>query len=284
MTHEAKGGYMKSEGWPLTPAYALASILLCTQVWAQDDPTGQREAGHWPDGGVVYSGGKRPATTERVRLLRSELGVPSTVSGDERSVQLVEAARSGNAAAVARLLNSGALPNARTAEGRVAITASVESGNFETMRELIDKGADVNVKDGAGNTALATAALSGHDRMVRYLLKSGARPDAKADNGCTPLLNAALMGRAEAARLLLSAGADPSIRNRDGWPALVLAARGIHIETMRALIDARADPNILGRDSLSPLYWAIFRRSRPAAELLVKSGADVGALSLEVLD
>jgi ankyrin repeat protein len=83
---------------------------------------------------------------------------------------LKDACQSGDAAAVAFLLQVGANPNL-TSTGETALFAAVSSDNLECVRQLLDAGADVNATDCDGWTCLFHLRS---ERVARHLLEHGA--------------------------------------------------------------------------------------------------------------
>jgi ankyrin repeat protein len=82
---------------------------------------------------------------------------------------LVQAARLGQAQAVTVLLEKGADPDARLANGRTALMEAAARGHYETVRALMIHGADKLLKDGAGHTAFDLAFEKQHGDIVALL-------------------------------------------------------------------------------------------------------------------
>jgi len=98
----------------------------------------------------------------------------------ELNDQLFEAARKGDAAAVAALLDKGAEVNARFRYGTTALFKAAERGNTEVVKVLLAHGADVTVKDTFYSATAMTWALSNkHVDIVRALLDKS--PDSVGD-------------------------------------------------------------------------------------------------------
>ena len=66
-------------------------------------------------------------------------------------------------------------------------------------------------------------------------------------------------------------------------PALIAAVRAQRLETVQRLLGSGADPDLTGRDGFAPLYWAVYKRNRAIADLLLAAGASPGTYSLEGL-
>ncbi|HKQ52326.1 MAG TPA: ankyrin repeat domain-containing protein, partial [Pyrinomonadaceae bacterium] len=89
--------------------------------------------------------------------------------------QLWEAARKGDAAAVAALLDKGADVNAKFRYGTTALFKAAERGHTEVVKLLLARGADVTVKDTFyGATAMTWALENNHIEVVRALLEKSA--------------------------------------------------------------------------------------------------------------
>ncbi len=96
---------------------------------------------------------------------------------------------------------------------------AAKKGNLAEIARLLDAGADIEGKGGffsLGQTPLAIAVWYGRDEAVRLLLERGANTEARDDSGDTPLLVAATFGRDKIAELLLEHGADPRVRGEGG--------------------------------------------------------------------
>lgn len=170
-----------------------------------------------------------------------------------------EAVRRGDLDRVLEILRQ----RPRTVEDRD--TLRPQSGNLPLLQQA---------------TALHFAAQSGHPGIVRALLDAGADVNARNPQGITPLHLAAWDGNAEIASLLLVRGADPKGRNHrnEGMSALDIAAMTGGAEVIRVLLahgaDAReADPV----KKASPLHLAAAWDQIPAAEELLRGGADLNA-------
>ena len=86
--------------------------------------------------------------------------------------QLWAAARKGDAAEVAALLDKGADVNAKFRYGMTALFKAAERGNTEVVKVLLARGADATVKDTFyGATAMSWALDHGHDEIVRAILE-----------------------------------------------------------------------------------------------------------------
>jgi ankyrin repeat protein len=115
---------------------------------------------------------------------------------------LIRAAKAGDTAVIALLLEKGADPKLATRNGINPIMAAAGLGTKEedgvgrkkTEKEIIDSvglflnaGGDLNAVDSRGETALHGAAQKGWNEVVRYLAERGARLDVKDNKGLTPL-------------------------------------------------------------------------------------------------
>jgi uncharacterized protein len=115
---------------------------------------------------------------------------------------IVRAAKAGDVAVLALLLEKGADPKLATRNGVNALMAAAGVGTKEedtvgrkkTEKEVIDSielclkaGVDINAEDSRGQTALHGAAQKGWDQVVRYLADHGAKLGAKDKKGLTPL-------------------------------------------------------------------------------------------------
>ena len=133
---------------------------------------------------------------------------------------LMSAVLARDRAAVHRLLDAGADPDARNAAGATALLWAVD--DLEMTRLLLEYGADINARSDDGRTAILVATgRAGAVPIVRLLLEYGA--DASDDSADTnPLFASARIGDADAIQLLLDRGVDV---NKSGYGAIVWALK-----------------------------------------------------------
>lgn len=85
--------------------------------------------------------------------------------------QLFEAARAGDAALVASLLDKGADVNAKFRYGTTALFKAAERGHANVVKLLLDRGADATIQDTYYSATAMTWALNkGHAEVVKLLL------------------------------------------------------------------------------------------------------------------
>src|SRR6185503_18274011 len=85
--------------------------------------------------------------------------------------QLFEAARAGDAALVASLLDKGADVNAKFRYGATVLFKAAERGHANVVKLLLERGADATIKDTYyGATAMTWALDKGHAEVVGLLL------------------------------------------------------------------------------------------------------------------
>lgn len=115
------------------------------------------------------------------------------------------AAARGEAEKVRRLLDEGAVLNARNGKGRTPLYESAKRGHSQVVQLLLERGADVDAREARGFTALMAAVRHGH--IAELLLDGGADPNSRCGCGSTPLYHAVMAGDAALVRLLLDRGA-----------------------------------------------------------------------------
>jgi ankyrin repeat protein len=239
--------------------------------------------------------------------LRLEFGVAVivviawlVVSGFSRSLNaaeptLLDAAESGDRAAVTRMLAKGANPNAPGPDGTTAIMYAASNGDLELVRALLKAGANVKSKNQFGTSAITEAAIVGSAPVIDALLKAGADPNTRNPEGETPLMAVARSGNVEAARLLLEARADiNATESFGGQSALMWAAAQSQAEMVKLLASTKgADLNARGvvrqwerkvikeprpkdmnKGGFTPLIYAAREGCVECARHLMAAGAD----------
>ena len=103
--------------------------------------------------------------------------------------ELLEAAETGNLAAVTSALQRGANVNARDGGfGRTALMSASMRSLIPIMRVLLEAGAQVNLHGALGETALILAASGRGGESIEVLLAGGADPNRADRDKKTPLM------------------------------------------------------------------------------------------------
>ena len=98
-------------------------------------------------------------------------------------------------------------------KGETALIISIKRRDAPWMAFLLQNGADPNMKDADGNTPLIVAAMTAFSDGVRLMVAGKAQVDAPNGRGETPLIKAVQMKDGASVQLLLNAGADPDRRD-----------------------------------------------------------------------
>jgi ankyrin repeat protein len=200
------------------------------------------------------------------------LGVQDGQAGEKATMNLLDAARIGDAETVRSLLGEDTGTEMRDADGRTPLLLATRRDEVEIARLLIEAGADVNAKDTIRDTPFLYAGAEGRDAILRLILATG-RADLRDTNryGGVALIPAAHHGHPSTVRILLETDIDVDHINDLGWTALIEAVilgdgGPVHQEIVGLLVDAGADPKIADRDGVTPLEHARKRGFREMAE------------------
>ena len=150
---------------------------------------------------------------------------------------------------------------------------AVRKHHAERARLLIDHGADLSMDAGDGRTLYEAAVVSGHPELAQYLADHGA--EVVSLDATRRLAAACNAGYLAAARALLDR--DPELLSRlpnGGGDLLADAADYNRLEAARVMIQIGCAVNPSGT---TPLHQAALNGHVEMAELLIASGADVGA-------
>src|SRR5882762_8086919 len=150
------------------------------------------------------------------------------------STPFLQAAKLADLPYMRLLVDYGADPSIRTAEGATPLMAAAGVGiwqvgesagsndeAFEAVKLCYELGNDVNAVDGNGDSALHGAAHRGSNAIVKFLVEKGAKLDVVNTLGWTPWIVAdgvlypnTYNRRLETAELLVKLGADPKAGTR----------------------------------------------------------------------
>ena len=95
----------------------------------------------------------------------------------------------------------------------VEIHEAARTGNIEVVKQYLAAGGDVNAKNDDGYTPLHVSAHGDTKEIAELLITNGADVNAKAAGGWTPLHSAAERGHKEITQLLIAKGVDVNTRN-----------------------------------------------------------------------
>uniref|UniRef100_A0A3P9ADR6 Ankyrin repeat and sterile alpha motif domain containing 1A n=1 Tax=Esox lucius TaxID=8010 RepID=A0A3P9ADR6_ESOLU len=212
--------------------------------------------------------------------------------------ELLEAARTGNLAAVEKLL-SGKRQSSGSGSGSSGAGGSSNSSGHNASHPLssllsIWRGPNVNCVDSTGYTPLHHAALNGHSEVVEALLRNEALTNIADNKGCYPLHLAAWKGDQRIVRLLIHQGpSHPKLneqsssvehkefkrcgpfdlhmnaKNNDNETPLHCAAQYGHSEVVRLLLEELTDPTMRNNRFESPLDLAALYGRLEVVKLLL---------------
>ncbi len=179
--------------------------------------------------------------------------VPATPHATAPQVQLIDAVKKGDLAAVRAVLPQVDV-NAAQDDGTTALHWAVHFDNAPVVDLLIKAGAKVDVANRYRMTPLALACINGNTGIIERLLKAGAHANRAFPTGETPLMTAARSGQADAAKVLLAHGADVNARETyRGQTALMWAAARGDAAMIKTLLEAGANvqattPTVVRKD------------------------------------
>ena len=189
------------------------------------------------------------------------------------------AVRRGDLATVDLLLKAGAKASTANRYGVTPLYLASANGDAVTVARLLDAGADPNTSLPDGETVLMTAARTGNVAVIKALVARGANVRARERRkGQDALMWAAAENNAAAVTALIEAGADRDSRSNGGaFTPFLFAVRGGHLDSSRALLDAGVDVNQPLSDGTSPLVLAVMNAHYELAGLLLERGANPNA-------
>ncbi|HTM50605.1 MAG TPA: ankyrin repeat domain-containing protein [Bryobacteraceae bacterium] len=193
------------------------------------------------------------------------------------SDKFYNAIRTGDQAAVDKLLAGGADVNTRDSRGNTPLMYAAAVGSPSMLRNLLDKGADPKAKNTFDSTALMWC--SNDLAKVRLLLDKGADVNARTKQGGSVLFIAAAHdGNAAVIRLLLERGADTKAPGPAGaTAALMMSARANDTESAKLLLEQGAVVKAKGFAGFTALISAAGYGNAGLVKLLLARGADVNA-------
>lgn len=160
--------------------------------------------------------------------------------------------RSGDLAAVKKMLDEKIPVNTPASDGVLPLVAACEKGNQEMASLLLDRGAEINGSSDDGTTPLLAAAGAGSVPLVKFLL--GRDGDIQGTNtlGETVLHRASEKGDMTMLRLFMEKEINVNAGTNDGSTPLHVAAMNGHLEAVTFLVEKGADPMIEDSEGMRP--------------------------------
>lgn len=189
---------------------------------------------------------------------------------------LHSAAASGNLPQAAKLLASGADPDAPDQEGFSPAMRAVQSRQVEVLELLLQSGAKVDFQGAGGNTAVHLAVLTGDLRSLEKLIAAGADLQRRNGDKVTPLY-LAVKNNSPAVEMLVKAGALPADFTCADESYLLSAARSGCRVLVDILIERGVDLTVRSATGACALHYAVNRGHVDVVHVLLDHGANVDA-------
>ena len=223
---------------------------------------------------------------EAVRdVLRKDPNLVRQLNADGENI-LNAPAKLGHEEMVSFLIARGADPELplRYFETR-PLHGAAEVGDLKMAALLIDRyKANVNVENRNGETPLMLAALKGNVQMMDLLVLRRAKVNVKDRDGRTALLKCVVEEPEEEAVAvrLIRYGSAMNILDHKGYAAIHYAVEQGQIKVLEALFREKDDPNRLSEDGKSPLWIAVKKKEKESVACLLKHGAVVTEVEMEL--
>lgn len=203
------------------------------------------------------------------------------------SVELLEAARSGNLYKIQSLLGMGADIHFRNKELDTALHIATLNGSREVVDFLIGRGAAVDARNAYQETPLHKAVVRGNWQIIHKLIEAGAQLEVRNHLGYTPLHTAVLTGRSnDVTYALIESGSDIHTRSDTGESLLHTAAGEGLIEMVEYLLDRGLLPDIQDNEGNRPLHVVAARKNTLKRDtmqivtILLDKGGNIHATNL----
>ncbi len=146
---------------------------------------------------------------------------------------------------------------------------AARSGDASALTKLLDDGVGVNESNGIA-TPLYYAVSKGHLEAAKLLVARGADVNLAAKWG-PPIMAAAELAKVEFVKLLLDAGADATVVFKQQTALHMAAGKGC-LECVIALVEKGADVNALNYLRQPPVHLAMVKEYRAVGEYLLAHG------------
>lgn len=221
------------------------------------------------------------------QLLQKGTGVHSSDAKIQRGSPLATAALHGDIAIAKALLQHGANPQQKMAEGQPLLLWCIQNGRYIIADALLSHGADLHTTDRFGNNALAYALQYGRRSLADRMLALGAdagRPTNKEGAFTPPLIRCLQLEWLDLLPTLVKRGADLYATDHQGSTALDYASISHDPARLLLVLNLHPDPNVTLADGRSLFLWSLSYEENFSLGLLEKGAnpntADAEAVSL----
>jgi ankyrin repeat protein len=244
---------------------------------------------------------------DSARILLAAKANPNDVMPKSGATPLIIASAISQPEVATLLLDNGADPNVKDANGFTPLHHAVRDSDYGldpaekatsvlTVRALLAHGADPNARLQLDKAKVAAEIKDQGNVGVRAANGGRAKRTSITITeveleGATPVALAAECNNLEAIKLLVEAGANPNIPTEQGTTPLILASgagtdvqraraleeRATAVQTARYLVDHGADVNAAGQFGWTALHAASYQGLNDVIEYLVSKGAKIDA-------
>lgn len=148
-------------------------------------------------------------------------------------------------------------------QGLSALGIAIQKNDLDSVKLLLEAGANPNLKDANGDTLFHLAVTRGNTEIVMLLLQHGADIDRPDGRGNPALCNAIWKSHDQVAELLIAHYGQMNkrylinYRNAQASTPLLLAIKKKNLGMLKALIKAGADTTRVDKKGHGLLYWFI---------------------------
>ena len=150
----------------------------------------------------------------------------------------------GLKAAAVSLIEKGADPEAKNANGETPLFSAAKTNDPSMIALVVKGGSSIKARDNFGSSPLHTAVRWDADASVKALVKAGIDVNAQNVAGKSALSEAALAGKLSIAKLLIDSGADINASDNAGRTILMDAIKGQNTDVIAMLLSNKANPQI----------------------------------------
>ena len=205
-----------------------------------------------------------------------DMGADINTIGKDGTTALLSATMVKDIKAIKLLVENGAKINQNGSYNPILLSAKMN--NLQFVEYFVEHGADIEAKTPEGRTAISGALNHGNIEMVKYLIREGAYTSAVDNIGLEPIMFTKEPDSLKKIKAIEQTLEYDLAGIKNNYTSLLMNTVGdVESDTVQYLIDRGQDVNYINKKGQTPLFNATYYGNLDSMKILIDNGANVDA-------